>query len=177
MENPWLAVILEGLASNGRNRRVYYCNGENWNECVGVTESGKKLPTWDCLGSWITWLSPWTSLLTPRFCDFMSGEWRAGGRVLRFTVKSGNQIVEPIASGQRPSANQERGILQMEATALLCSSGWRLRWLSTSAQSGPSAGFRLPKTPWKCWQPETTSSRNTLSRDSTSPSWSQSAWK
>lgn len=41
MENPWLAVILEGLASSRRSRGVYYCNGENWNGYTGVIESGK----------------------------------------------------------------------------------------------------------------------------------------
>lgn len=33
----------------------------------------------------------------------MSGEWWSGGRVIKFIMKLGNKIVEPVASGQRPA--------------------------------------------------------------------------
>lgn len=92
-------------------------------------------------------------------------EWQAGGGTVRLTTKSGNKIVETVISGQRPPNKAGVEAMQTKTTTPLCSPGWPPLWPSTSAQWGPSVGFRLPKIPWKCWQPEKISFKNTRSRD------------
>lgn len=59
---------------------------------------------------------------SPRFCLHVR-EWRAGGGVVRLTTKSGSDIAETVASGQRPPNKPGVGDTQAEVTAPLCSPG------------------------------------------------------